>query len=129
MITKETAMTTVEKGWHHLLEMIYDTIPSRLQLHPSPEVEHLDRRYGMLYFKYHRHETYSDVDTIILAAVENKIERISAITCEKCGQRGVRIKEELPACQCLCIVCYSLVYSDLHPEPQLAVNKQPILDY
>lgn len=129
MITKEEALTKVETGWSLLLEMVYDTIPSKLQIHPVPEVEALDRRYGMLYFKYHRHPDYSELDKIILAAIENKIERLSARMCERCGKAGIRIKTDIPECQCLCVECYAPVYSELHPEPKISVGKTPILDY
>lgn len=128
MLEKEKALTIVETGWHNLIDMAY-LIPSKLQLYPITYVEHLDRRSGMLYVKYHVFDEYSQLDKILLSAIENKLERLSARKCEKCGNNGVRVKEKIPVCQCLCTTCYALMYSELYPEPSFIPTSTHLLDY
>jgi hypothetical protein len=128
MIEKEKALTIIESGWHNLVDITYD-IPSKLQLQPTTYVECLDRRYGMLYVKYHIFDAYTDVDKILLSAIENKLERLSARRCEKCGKTGIRIKKDIPVCQCLCAVCYAVLYSELHPEPSFTATIDHLLNY
>lgn len=46
----------------------------------------------------------------IVDCVAYCIERESAVTCERCGNRGLRRTgdERLPESKCLCITCYAL---------------------
>ena len=124
MQTKEQVINKLESGWHNLVEQVFEI---EKQLPFCSGIAEIKRANGMMKIQFVRADTLNEYQRFVLDAIEYKFERISAKTCEGCGQYGIR-RKEIPEVQSLCTVCYAFKYSEVHSVPSLVANPEPQID-
>jgi len=90
-------------GWKELFEKRLEYVNNVI----APDsIKNIERYRAMLRIKF---ESLDNDLQYVLDCVSYKIERESAITCERCGSYGSRrLSDLLPEPICLCLTCYTL---------------------